>query len=536
MDEKLYTALRNADAAGDVESATKIAAYIKSQQAPKQNESGFLGGLGQGLLDIPNAGAQLLYNAAPETVTKANNWLADKGIGNRLPQGGWNTKLAQDEAAYQQSRGSDAGTLDGGRIAGNVAGSLPLALIPGGQGLPAQLATGTAIGAASGALQPVTQGNFGEEKIKQTAMGAGLGFAAAPLSRLVSPNVNQDAQQLLDEGVRLTPGQIMGGALQKVEDKAQSIPLVGDMIVKARGRGVEDLNRAAYARALKGTGIDAKTLPVGQEGIKAVKEAVTKQYDELLPKLSFRPDAQFNEEMATINQMAQNLGPTEAKRFANILKDVESKVSPNGSMTGETYKIVESKLLNDAKKFSSSTDAYQKELGDALTETLRVMKSTIERTNPKYAKELSEANANYANYVRLRKAGSMAGDQSGGFSPAQLASAIRQSDRSVGKGNVATGQALMQDLGDLGNSVMASKVPDSGTAGRLMMGGAAGGAALIEPSLLIGAGTASLPYTKTGQKLAEALLTKRPASAKATADALRKGLPLLGGASVPTLE
>ncbi len=91
----------------------------------------------------------------------------------------------------------------------------------------------------------------------------------------------------------------------------------------------------------------------------------------------------------------------------------------------------------------------------------------------------------------------------------------------------------MQDLGDMGVNVMGNKVADSGTAGRLMMGGAAGGAAFVEPSLLIGAGAASLPYTKSGQKIAQALLTKRPTGAKATADALRKALPLMAGSMIP---
>lgn len=539
----------------------QVLAYAQEQHKPKDStqqaptpapkqQGGFqgstLGGIVQGIRDPIDAGAQMLSHALPDNMTqginKANNWLADKtGLVGRLPEGGIDQSIAQNEKAYQQSR-LDNGRqgFDAARTGGNVLSTAPLMAIPGGQTLPAQIASGAAVGGLSGALQPVTQGNFADEKQKQVGVGTGFGALLGPVGaaagRAISPQTNQEAQALLKEGVRLTPGQIMGGALQKVEDKAQSIPLVGDMIGKARARGVEDLNRAAYARALKGTNIDSKTLPVGQEGIKAVKDAVSKQYDNLLPNLSFKPDAQFNQEMANITGMAKNLGPTEANRFGNILNEVNSKISPNGSMTGETYKIVESKLANDAKKFSSSTDAYQRELGDALAETLNVMKSAIVRSNPQHAKELAQANSNYANYVRLRKAGSMAGDMSGGFSPSQLASAIRQSDKSVGKGNVATGQALMQDLGDLGVNVMGSKVPDSGTAGRLMMGGAAGGAALMEPSLLLGAGAASLPYTKTGQKLAEMLLTKRPAGAKESADALRKILPLLSGSAIPAVE
>jgi hypothetical protein len=483
------------------------------------NGGGIVGGIVQGMADPSVAVGQMAANAV--------------GLGDKV-----NPAITQQNQQYDQARQRQGRTgTDWPRIAGNVGMSTPLMMLPGGQSIPAQIGISTGVGAAAGAMQPVTEGNFGEEKLKQTASGAGLGalfgLGGVGLQKAISPTVRPEVQSLLDDGVRLTPGQIAGGITQKVEDKAQSIPLVGDMIQRARGRGVEDLNRAAYARALKGTNVNAKELPVGQEGILAVKEAVGKQYDNLLPKLNFVPDQQFSQELSTVQKMAAGLGEKEANKFKSVLADALSKTTPNGRMTGETYKIVESKLGQEAKKFSSSTDAYQRELGDALKETQNIFKTTLDRSNPQYAKELAQANENYANYVRLRAAGAKAGDQSGGFSPAQLAAAIRGSDKSVGKGNVATGQALMQDLGDRGVNVMGSKVPDSGTATRLMLGGAAGGAAYMEPTLALGAGAASLPYTKVGQKIAEALLTKRPVGAKATAEALRKTLPYFPAAMVP---
>jgi hypothetical protein len=535
---------------------------IRGGQQPQSQQNGnfqgsSLGGIIQGIRDPIDAGAQMLAHAVPDnieqSVNRANNWLADKtGLVGKLPEQslsnlvlgnktGIDAKIANDEKSYQQARASSGRSgIDAARITGNVASTAPLMMIPGGQSVGAQVASGATVGALSGALQPVTEGDFGEEKLKQVGVGSGLGglfgLGGAALGKVISPNVKPEVQALLHQDVRLTPGQIMGGTAQKIEDKAQSIPLLGDMITKARGRGVEDLNRAAYARALKGTGVDAKALPVGQEGITAIKDALTKQYDELLPKLSFNPDQQFAQELSTVQSMAQNLGQKEASKYNSILKDALSKTSPNGSMTGETYKIVESKLNNEAKKFASSSDAYQKELGDALKETLNIFKTNIERPNPKYAKDFAQVNENYANYARLRAAGSKAGDMSGGFSPAQLAAAIRGSDKSVGKGNVAMGKALMQDLSDAGVNVMGSKVSDSGTAGRLMLGGAAGGAAFVEPSLLLGAGATSLPYTKTGQKIAEALLTKRPSGSKAAAEALRKALPLMSGSMIPSTQ
>ena len=49
-------------------------------------------------------------------------------------------------------------------------------------------------------------------------------------------------------------------------------------------------------------------------------------------------------------------------------------------------------------------------------------------------------------------------------------------DKSAGKGAFARGDALMQDFAEVGQRVLPSTVPDSGTTGRVLMAGLAGGA------------------------------------------------------------
>jgi hypothetical protein len=123
------------------------------------------------------------------------------------------------------------------------------------------------------------------------------------------------------------------------------------------------------------------------------------------------------------------------------------------------------------------------------------------------------------------------------FTPAQLAQAVRAQDTSVGKGASATGQALMQDLAEQGTNILGSKVPDSGTAGRLALlgGGAAAGSATGTAMPLAAALTAgSLPYV--GRKATAAVLTKRPESAKKLAELIRKSSPYIAGAANPALS
>ncbi len=559
---QLESALMKADAAGAEDDARALAAEIRrmraapvAEVAPPQQSSeggGVLGGVLQGLRDPIDAGAQILSNIVPEgarnAINQANNYLADKtGLVGRLPEGGVDEQIKQNEQKYQSARqASGREGFDAARMAGNVGASLPLAFAPGmqmaaGKGIldAGNIARGAAQGAVMGGLQPVTEGDFGDEKLGQVAQGAAFGGVSAPIGaaigRMLSPQTSGQVKALMNEGVTPTPGQILGGTLQRAEDKAMSIPVVGDAISAGRRRATGDLNRAAYARALKGMGVDAKDIPVGREGVAFVKDTLGQAYDDLLPKLSFKPDQKFASDLTNLKQMASNLAPTEAKRFDSILNEHMSKVSPNGSMNGETYKILESSLANDIKKFSGATDAYQRELGDALKETLNVFRQGLERSNPKFSKELSDLNRNYANYTVIRNAGARAGDQSGGFSPAQLAAAVRTADKTAGKGGTATGRAMMQGLSDAGTSVLNSKYPDSGTIGRGLFAGGLGAAAYAEPTLLA-AGLGALPYTASGQKIMAALLTQRPSGAKALSRGAQKLAPLVGGALAQPLS
>jgi len=446
-----------------------------------------------------------------------------------------------NEQAYQQAKqATGTSGIDAARFVGNVASPANLAIaskLPVAATLGQKMLQGAGIGAAGGALggeADVNSPDYWKEKGGSAALGAALGgvipAAVQGVSRVVKPEVNPKVLELLRQGVTPTPGQIMGGAAQKMEEKLQSVPIFGDIITRAKNKSVEEFNKAALNRALSPLG--EKVDDIGREGVQQVKQKLKDAYDKLLPNIGFTPDAQFTQEFATVQKMAQGLGAQEQKKFQSIIADAMSKASPNGSMDGATFKIVESKLSKEASKFTGSTDAYQKELGDALNETLRVMRDTLPRVNPNYADDLKAINQGYANYTRIRQAASSTatGAREGVFTPAQLAQAIRAQDKSAGKGASATGKALMQDLAEQGTNVLGSKVPDSGTAGRLLPlagAGVAGATGTLLPAAA-GLGIAALPYL--GRKTAAKLMTERPASAAELARLLRSGSPLLSGA------
>jgi len=114
-----------------------------------------------------------------------------------------------------------------------------------------------------------------------------------------------------------------------------------------------------------------------------------------------------------------------------------------------------------------------------------------------------------------------AGKREGVFTASQIAAALRRGDNSTGKLDFSKGLAPMQDLAQAGQQVLPSTVPDSGTALRGLLELAAGGAvthtlapeAAIPALGAVGAGTAL--YSRTGQKLANALLYGAPGARKA---------------------
>lgn len=509
--------------------------------------------MARGAMDPVTGLAQMLYNAVPSEVqglgTKVDQFLYNKTGGILGAQVPFNEKVAQDEQAYQSARQATGQTgFDAARLSGGLLSTIPAAMaMPGisGATMPARMLASGAIGGAFGATNPVTenQDQYWTEKAKQVGTGAAFGAVAAPvaegIARVVKPVVDKSTKLLMDAGVTPTPGQIMGGFWKTAEDKARSIPILGDFITAGQKRSVSELNRAAYAKALEPIGVDASKLTVGHDGVQAVKNALGGAYDDVLSKLTFKADNQFAQELNKLYQMSGTFSKSYAKQFDKIVKEhVIGKMTPAGTMSGETLKQVESELSRLSSGNLSSQVFGERQLGDAIGSLQDSIRKVLERSNPQYAARLQDINKGYSFYAIIRKAASMRGaqDRHGVFTPAELASAVKAADKTVGKGATATGKARMQDLSTAGTDVIGMGYPDSGTAGRLLLGGGAIGSGMLNPAIPMSLAAGGLPYTPIGQRLMSGLLTKRPESAGILADAIRQSSPAIGAVSPLLLQ
>lgn len=469
----------------------------------------------QGVKDPFDAGAQLLTKILPDSVVNAgnqlNNYIADKtGLVANIPQGGVDQMLNDQAKQYNAPEG-----MDWARLGGNIVSPANYAIaskIPTVGSLGSRMLGGAVGGAALGAVgQPVTGDNkdFTAEKAKQIGVGALAGgllpAVTGGIARVIKPNAssNPNVQLLRKEGVNPTIGQTLGGRMNALEEKAQSLPIMGDMISNARKGANSQFEAAAFNRALKPIGQELPKGVTGREALIFTESTLKNNYDDVLNKIgAIKPDQQFNSKIDDLQSMVNKavMPKAEKIKFNSALSDVKQSIDQNGVITSQAFKELESSLGRDASKLGASTNIYEGKLAPAVKQLQAELRDMLKRQAGDSADDLQKANSAWANFKRVQNAAGKIGAEDGAFTPAQFQNAVRALDRSKDKAAFARGSALGQDLGDAGKSVLGSKVPNSGTAERLLYGGGALGSYMINPaiptSLLGGAALYSSPVQK----------------------------------------
>lgn len=471
-----------------------MAAAIRGMQAGGAAPATTMGSIAQGAFDPIQGGAQLLTQSLPSGVVEAVN-RATAAV-NRAPIIGPITQAlgmvpatpeqiqsqtVEREKAYQQSRlaAGDTG-IDVPRIGGSLIPATAMALATRNpQSLLGSVATGGVQGAAMGALEPVTSGQFGEEKIQQTGVGGLLGAVGGPIGygvgRLIAPQISPGVQQLAAEGVQMTPGQIIGGGARAAESALTSLPVIGPRVSRAIGESIETFNTAAANRALEPIGQKIVSGPAGRDLIDTVGNIISTRYDDIISRAApLSPDQQLGNDLASA--LRASLTPEMSSLLQRQVNDKLLSRLASGQISPSEYQIIASDIRKLGQDYSASSTASERQLGQAFKDVRKSLQDWFERVNPNLAPDLKKADEAYANFARVRQAAASPGAVEGVFTPAQLSAAVRSGDTSVARGRFARGKALMQDLSDVGRATLPPTVPDSGTATRGAVGaGLAGG-------------------------------------------------------------
>jgi hypothetical protein len=444
-------------------------------------------------------------------------------------------RLEGEEAPYAKAAPTAA-------LVGEIGGS---SVLPGGivgkVGLAARpILGGVAMGTLSGALTPTEGDDFWTQKVLQTglgfAAGGATGVVANRLAAVLKPNFSRNVRTLVDEGVGLTPGQLVGGATRRFENVLASLPVVGSYMRTAENKGIEEFNRAAINHALEPIG---GALPAsassGHAAIKYAENTLGRAYDRLLPRMVARLDRDYVADITGVMTLGRNLPqPQQGQLDSIIQREILDRFTAGGGVaSGQTANEIQSELGRLAKDFGRSENYDIRRLGRAVKELQASTRRMELRVNPTLAPELMKIRQGYANFKIVQDAAGRVGAKEGVFTPAQLLGAVRSADFTKDKAAFARGGALLQGLADAAKDVLPAKVNDSGTPERLIAMSALGGGTALAPHIVLPVVAGTLPYTSVGMSILRKYAASQPGAVRNTLAALmQRGGPYLAPGAV----
>ena len=532
-----------------------------------------VGGFVRGMMDIPEAGAQLITRGL-EAVSPAGSSMEKFMASERQRVEDINR---QNEALYRQSRAGQflPGEMDVGRVVGNVAGSLvPSSAAVNALNLAAApVRAGAVSGAISGALQPVTPGatDFFSQKAQQIGLGTGAGAAGgylsdkmlnllfgrgptvapaagtttaqAQTSATVTPTasvtggqmtpgvVGADASAALTEaqkailnrgkamGFRTTPGQETGSrSLQQMEARMESNPMFSGAFNTIKDTNQKVLNKAT-AQAI---GVDAAELsnPVlaqAQRQISAVYNRVSSPTVQKLDQMYVMNGIDL------IDSAAEGLTtqPLKSNIFIKQLQELAAK----GEATGNQLATLSSKIGKRAKN-EMITPNGDRELGQALFQIKEIVDDQLAAgLSAADQAAFQAARANYRNLMTLRSNPGVINPSSGNVSGLNLASALTRKDpRGFMEGTNTTPMYEAARFAQAFRPI----VGDSGTATR-MMEITPLNMLLSMPTNIAASAYTSAPAIATARRMQSGLVPAGVVN-PASEEALRRALPLTAGA------
>ena len=396
------------------------------------------------------------------------------------------------EQALSEAKGGLKTLPTAARLPLEIAGSLPYGLVGAGRTLATKLGLAGLGGATYGA------GAAEEGERLGGAVAGGLIGAGLPM---VAPKVTEGAKELIKRGVPVTIGQALGPTAKRIEEAATSVPFMGDVVKGAQRRAMERFGPAAYNEALKPIGAKIPMKLTGREAYVAAENAISAAYDKVIKDIDLPAGQKFIQNLSgVVGKYAGDLPKKEADALQRIIqREVKSRIV-DGRLSKQAFKDAQSAIRGDAYDFSTSTDAFQKKLGDALNDVAGELFDVLASEAPQLASQLKKVDTAYSRFIPLQKAASKAGE--GVFTPAQLRQQIRSGGRRT-PAAMARGELPMQQLAETGQEILGATLPETGNVMRGLvgmgaLGGIGAGAGVPLEAMALG-GAASTLYTRPVQ-------------------------------------
>ncbi len=436
-----------------------------------------VGGFIRGLMDIPEAGAQLVTRGL-EAISPAGSGMEKFMQSERKRVEEMNR---QNELLYKQARVGQfmPEETDVGRLAGNIAASL----VPSTRAVQAlnlaaaPVKAGAVSGAIGGALQPVApeSSDFFTQKAEQIGAGALTGAAggyvfdkagnvifgqrgapsvtqpsaaqaqsqatatatptAAVTGGQITPGVvGADTSAALTEaqkailergksmGFKTTPGQETGSrSLLQMEARMESSPFTSGPFNEIKATNQAVLNRAtAQAIGVDATELSNPVLAQAQRQISSVYNKVAS------------PTTQKLDQMYVMNgiDLIDNAfeGLTTQPLKSNLFVKQLEELATKGEATGNQLATLSSKMGKRAKNEMTTVNG-DRELGQALFQIKEIIDDQLAAgLSPAEQAAFQAARANYRNLMTIRSNPGVVNPSSGNVSGLNLASALTRKD------------------------------------------------------------------------------------------------------------
>jgi hypothetical protein len=490
-------------------------------------------------IEVPMSGFEQARNNAPQTNLGTAAATFTNAMGFGVPQA-----LAGDQLQYLRDQNPVAAFAgDVGGIVGATSAIGRTGAQVAGRYAPGLLTSTNRIARATRAVGPdavygsiyggVTEGDPLKGAATATLGSAGGQLIGKGLQKGFQGVTDPAVQYLTQRNIPLTIGQTLGnrGVAGRMVNKMESVPILGDMLARNRMDGLKAFEREAINDVIAPLG--GRVTTGGADGLKTAQDAVSQAYTDALSGVVVRPDAQFLADSGA----ALNAGRAVPKFGEDFNFMVNKEVDPLISAPQLDGRQIQSALQSTGRirsNFASNPDAMAGYAADAAGDLGDSISGMVSRQAPDVMPAYNRANQAFRGLVPFENA-RISGLNQEAITPAQLARATTSNTKNFGgRGAAARGDNLT-DLMRYGQEVLPPTIPNSGTADRnagilsMLLPAAVGGGAITLDQFTAAPSYVTAPLmalaalsTKTGQKAAQAALTKRPA-------AVRKAGGMFGG-------
>lgn len=380
--ERLYQALRNADAAGDTQAATRLAQYIREIDAqpvqapePAKPEPTLMQSIGQGINDLVGGGlrgagsigATMMTPVDIIAQTQARPLLraipgmgallsADDMLGRGTLVGRNDRRTAMDEANRQLGANPDSWLYGGGKLAAEIAGTSGVGgiLAGGAKAVPALARFAPALQSGGFTLGDAATKNALANAAIRTAAGGATGAATAAMI---------DPSQALEGAAygAATPMAVKGAQLLGKGLRSAGSNFLG----ASTGTSAETI-RAAYEAGKRGSGEFLQNMrgqsdfndvvDTAKQGLANMRQARAAQYRSGMVDISKDKSvldfAPIDNAMAKVKELGSYKGVQINKKAASAVSELDDIVSQWKSLDPAEYHTPE------------GLDALKKSIGD----------------------------------------------------------------------------------------------------------------------------------------------------------------------------